>query len=361
MNWGTTLARLQQQNQPAVMVTVVSITGSTPREAGAKMIITDQKLFGTIGGGNLEFQACAIARETLQTSHTQQLRRFPLGAGLGQCCGGLVNLLFEPIVESTAWVNEVQAMQLAGEDWLRAVATSEDLANEGQGCFVLNRHQLENRQPVNQQQSDLFRQAKAMLLGESSATALLASANEGSYYLELVKKPDFELLLFGAGHVGRAIVKVLSDMPLNIKWIDSRDDQFPADIPDNVETICTDTPEAEIDAAAAGSYFLVMTHAHGLDQHLAEHILQRPDFAYFGLIGSSTKRRMFEKRMAKRGLPVQSFNNMTCPIGIDGIRSKQPAAIAISVAAQIMQIREQKSDQNAVHNNNQPVSIGSAI
>ena len=90
MNWLSTLVRLQQQNVPAVMVTVVSITGSTPREVGAKIIVTATQLFGTIGGGNLEHQATTIAREQLQINQPQQMRRFPLGAGLGQCCGGLV-------------------------------------------------------------------------------------------------------------------------------------------------------------------------------------------------------------------------------------------------------------------------------
>jgi xanthine dehydrogenase accessory factor len=305
MNWLSTLVRLQHQNLPVVMVTVVTISGSTPREVGAKIIVTATQLFGTIGGGNLEHQATTIAREQLQIGQPQQMRRFPLGAGLGQCCGGLVNLLFEPIVEPSDWIAQAQALQLKGQDWVRAVSTS-----GAQECFLI----VDGARP-----------------------------KLDGYYYETVQKPDFELLLFGAGHVGKAIVKVLAEMPISIQWIDNRDEQFPADIPNNVEVICTDTPEAEIEAANAESFFLVMTHDHGLDQHLSEQILKRQDFTFFGLIGSKTKRRMFERRMTRRGISPNRLDDMVCPIGIDGIRSKQPAAIAISVAAQLMRVHDQQS------------------
>jgi xanthine dehydrogenase accessory factor len=328
MNWLSTLLRLQQQNVPAVMVTVVSISGSTPREVGAKIIVTKTQLFGTVGGGNLEHQATAIAREQLQSSQSESMRRFPLGAGLGQCCGGLVNLLFEPITDSTDWIAQAQALQLEGQHWIRAVAT-----NGKQECFLILEEEIQNSSPTLD-----------------------------GYYYETVPKPDFELLLFGAGHVGKAMVNVLAEMPVSIQWIDNRDEQFPADIPDNVEVICTDTPEVEIEAANAGCFFLVMTHDHALDQHLAEQILKRHDFAYFGLIGSKTKRRMFEKRMARRGVLPARFNNMVCPIGIEGICSKQPAAIAISVAAQLMRVHDQLSIHNPIQTGIQkPTLLGSTI
>jgi len=312
-DWLSTLMCLQQKNIPAIMVTVVSISGSAPREVGAKIIITASRLFGTIGGGNLEHQATAIAREQIETNQSQLIRQFPLGPSLGQCCGGLVNLLFEPIVASTDWIVEAHALQLKGQEWVRVVATGGE-----QACFLLT--------------NDLLTENKLKSLNQ-----------ERNYYTETVQKPEFELLLFGAGHVGKAVVKVLSEMPVNIQWIDNRDQQFPAALYNNVEVICTDTPEAEIAAANPGTFFLVMTHDHGLDQHLAEQILKRHDFAYFGLIGSITKRRMFEKRMTRRGVLASQLDKMVCPIGIEGIRSKQPAAIAISVAAQLMRVYDQIS------------------
>jgi xanthine dehydrogenase accessory factor len=105
-----------------------------------------------------------------------------------------------------------------------------------------------------------------------------------------------------------------------------------------------------------------MTHDHALDQHLAEQILRRHDFAYFGLIGSKTKRRMFEKRMTRRGVLPARFDKMVCPIGIEGICSKQPAIIAISVAAQLMRVHDQLSIHKAIQTGTQkPTLLGSTI
>lgn len=261
--WRDTIVDLQRTNTPAILVSVDSIVGSTPREPGAKMIVTRDRLYGTIGGGNLEFQACRIARDQLLSGQAVGNKRFPLGAGLGQCCGGLVNLVFETLDDA--------------QSWSRAESEVETL----------------------------------------------------------------DLYLFGAGHVGRAVVNAMRDLPVDIHWVDSRDDMFPLDLPAGVTTVCTDTPEAEVDAAPAQCGFLVMTHDHSIDQSLCEQILKRDDFAYFGLIGSKSKRRMFETRMRRRGLDPQRFKRMTCPIGIDGISSKNPAVIAISVAAEIMQVYDQ--------------------
>ena len=264
--WSQIVEQLRTDGTPVVLVSVDSIVGSTPREPGAKMLVTAETQYGTIGGGNLEYQACRIARNQLTGSEAVGLKRFPLGAGLGQCCGGLVNLMFERLD--------------ADSDWSRAVID-------------------EDRIP---------------------------------------------LYLFGAGHVGSALVQVLTALPIDIHWIDTRDDVLPSPSPAGVAAICTDTPEAEIDAAPAGAYFLVMTHDHALDQRLAEQVLKRDDFAYFGLIGSLSKRRNFETRMARRGIDPKRFTSMTCPIGIDGINGKQPAQIAISVAAEILQVYDRRQN-----------------
>ena len=145
----------------------------------------------------------------------------------------------------------------------------------------------------------------------------------------------------GAGHVGRAIVKVLSELSCTITWVDSREEEFPNDVPFNVQRVCTDAPRCEVDAAHQGSYFLVMTHSHALDQELSEHILKRDDYAYFGLIGSVTKRRQFERRLLDRGLSHAQLARMHCPIGVAGIEGKEPATIAISVAAEILQCQNE--------------------
>jgi xanthine dehydrogenase accessory factor len=165
------------------------------------------------------------------------------------------------------------------------------------------------------------------------------SADAPLYFLDPIRASDFDIVLFGAGHVGRALVGVLAGIDCRVTWVDARDDAFPADVPANIDVVCTDAPEQEVDAARPGSYFLVMSHSHPLDEALAERILRRNDAAYFGLIGSLAKRRQFERRMERRGMPPARFAAMTCPIGVAGIPGKEPATIAIAVAAELLQVR----------------------
>ncbi|WP_395066953.1 xanthine dehydrogenase accessory protein XdhC [Paraburkholderia silvatlantica] len=147
------------------------------------------------------------------------------------------------------------------------------------------------------------------------------------------------IVLFGAGHVGHALVTLLGMLPCVVQWVDERDELFPDEVPANVQIEATDTPAAIVDEAPAGAYFLVMTHNHALDFELSERIMRRRDFAWFGLIGSKTKRVKFERRLIERGVQAQRMDEMTCPIGVTGIVDKAPASIAVAVAAQLMQMR----------------------
>ena len=144
------------------------------------------------------------------------------------------------------------------------------------------------------------------------------------------------VVLFGAGHVGHALVRLLGTLPCVVQWVDARDDLFPDEVPANVQIEATDLPEAIVDEAPAGAYFLVMTHDHSLDFALAQRIMRRDDFAYFGMIGSKTKRVKFERRLVDRGVPPCRLADMTCPIGVEGIADKAPGAIALAVAAQLL-------------------------
>lgn len=146
------------------------------------------------------------------------------------------------------------------------------------------------------------------------------------------------LYLFGAGHVGQALVNILQHTPCRITWVDERDHLFPDNLPAHVHCEATDTPEAVIAAAEPGADFLVMTHHHGLDLMLSGHILQRPDTAWFGLIGSKTKRARFEHRLREQGIRRERLQEMCCPIGIAGISGKEPGVIAVAVAAQLLQL-----------------------
>ena len=342
MHWVEELQRLRRNGTPAVLVTVASIKGSAPREPGAKMIVTAAGIHGTIGGGHLEHKAIGIARDQLAAGAAGgEVRRFPLGASLGQCCGGLVNLLFEPVDGDAAWLDALAAVRCRGQD---AVVVTVANAQAGAGKLVVTREEA-----IGSLDSALDVRAceLARALFADGATPRLVTIEDGALrrtlYLEPAGANEFTIVLFGAGHVGRAIVRTLADLPCRITWVDERADEFPREVPGNATVACTDIPEAEVDAAPPDAYFLVMTHSHALDETLTERILRRADYAYFGLIGSLTKRRSFERRIARRGLPGARFATMTCPIGVAGITSKEPKAIAIAVAAELLQARERRA------------------
>ncbi len=143
--------------------------------------------------------------------------------------------------------------------------------------------------------------------------------------------------VFGAGHVGRALVHVLSTLDVDLRWIDERESAFPpAPSAGRVARLCVEPVEAEVDAAPPGCFHLVLTHRHDLDLRIVEAILRRGDFAWLGLIGSTTKRRRFAQLLAQRGIDAAAIDRIACPIGIDGIAGKEPAHIAIAVAAQLV-------------------------
>ncbi len=150
--------------------------------------------------------------------------------------------------------------------------------------------------------------------------------------------PLFTLQLHGAGHVGRAIARLLDDLPCRVQWIDEREDEFPtAPSAAHVERLCVEPVEAEVAAAPAGAFYLVLTHRHDLDLAITEAILRRGDFGYLGLIGSATKRARFVRRLAQHGIAAEALARLTCPIGVPGIGGKQPEVIALAVVAQLLQ------------------------
>ena len=150
--------------------------------------------------------------------------------------------------------------------------------------------------------------------------------------------PLFDLQLYGAGHVGRAIVHLLQTLPCRVQWIDEREAEFPATpSAPHITRLCVDAVEAEVQQALIGTFYLVLTHSHELDQAITEAILKRGDFAYLGLIGSASKRARFLRRFEQRGISSAALAQLTCPIGLPGISGKQPELIAIAVVAQLLQ------------------------
>ena len=306
---------------PAVLVTVARVEGSVPREAGARMLVRAGDFAGTIGGGHLEHRALDIARAMLREGGSRAcLERFPLGPSLGQCCGGIAWLAFEP-------------------------ASSEQLALLG-----ARRHEDTWRVAAldGEAQWGLFDGQGRLLAGEAgpsfapdAETRVLLEEGGRRWLLDAVLAPRAHLMLFGAGHVGAAIVRALAELPCRVTWIDEREDAFPATVPANVTVEATDTPEALVEKAPRGTTFLVMTHSHALDLRLSQAILSRPwGDDWFGLIGSETKRRQFEHRLRERGILEPRIAAMVCPIGLPGIAGKAPAVIAASCAAQLLSLWE---------------------
>ena len=150
----------------------------------------------------------------------------------------------------------------------------------------------------------------------------------------------FRLQLYGAGHVGRAIVRLLEDIPdCRVQWIDEREEEFPREpSASHIERVCVEPVEAEVRVAPPNAHYLVLTHSHDLDMRISEAILKRADFAFFGLIGSQTKRARFIHRFEARGIRPEVISRMTCPIGVPGITGKEPGVIAIAVVAQLLQV-----------------------
>ncbi|HNT38219.1 MAG TPA: xanthine dehydrogenase accessory protein XdhC [Rubrivivax sp.] len=150
--------------------------------------------------------------------------------------------------------------------------------------------------------------------------------------------PRFSLQVYGAGHVGRAIVRLLEGLDCRVQWIDERETEFPAaTCAPHIERVCVEPVEAEVATAPPGAFYLVLTHSHDLDLRVTEAILRRGDFGYLGLIGSKSKRARFLHRFEARGIALDVLARMVCPIGVEGVQGKEPEVIAVAVVAQLLQ------------------------
>ena len=263
VNWiEQALKRLNTEQ--AVLVTVNATQGSVPRGPGTHMMVFVNVELGTIGGGHLEFQALAHARRLLAGELVSTHLRQVLGPSLGQCCGGVVELVLAPM------------------------------------C-----------------------------------------ADDVARLRTLLMPPRTPLALFGGGHVGRAIVNTLAPLPFAVRWIDSRDEIFPNDVPPDVECEHSNPVQAAVADLAAGSRVLIMSFSHAEDLDIVVACLKRQrergDLPFVGLIGSQTKWATFRHRLEDRGFTAEEIARITCPIGVPGIKGKEPEVIAVAVAAQLLQ------------------------
>lgn len=308
---------------PAVVrIVVAQVQGSTPREPGAYMLLDAAGPTGTIGGGRLEWEALGAAAGMLERGErAAQLMDRVLGVDLGQCCGGVVAVWLECfshpcLPQLKALAGRLPAGPVVYSTVIGAAGICNGLLDETAGAA-----------------GELRR------LPRQLATPRLLRSRDGAItFLERLDEAYPPVWLYGAGHVGQSLAAMLLQLPLRLQWLDSRPGLFPPTALGCSRVV----PQAELIAtvaqAPAGTFFLVMTHDHGVDFELCRAVLARTDAAWLGLIGSQSKAARFRSRLRRAGVAHWRIERLVCPIGVEGVKSKWPAAIAVAIAAQLLQL-----------------------
>jgi xanthine dehydrogenase accessory factor len=309
-----TIERLITAQGAAALVTLAEALGSSPREAGARMVVAPDGTFtGTIGGGALEWGALAEAQALLARRDAPGLMRLDkaLGPDLGQCCGGRVLLT----IERFGAVDRAAVAALAEAERGGPLTT---VATYGPDGRLVRRLAREN---------------------EARAPGPAYDVQSDGRIVERFGEEATPFYLFGAGHVGRALSVALAPLPFAVTWVDARPGAFPGSVSANV-TCVADDPLGMLARAPDGAFVAVMTHSHALDLDLVIAALGANRFPYVGLIGSATKRARFTAAMRKAGMAEAAVDSLVCPIGLTAISDKAPAAIAAAIAAQVLIRRE---------------------
>ncbi|MBY6057883.1 xanthine dehydrogenase accessory protein XdhC [Leisingera daeponensis] len=288
-----------------VRVVIAAVRGSSPREPGAAMLVWDTGQSGTIGGGTLEYEAAEAAREQMVP---KRFSTHALGPDLGQCCGGAVTLLSE--VYEAADLNGLDAETIA-----RPAAPA----------------------PMPMAVKRILAAARSQGLPPEPQLV-------DGWMIEPVHRPGRPVWIWGAGHVGRALVNVLAPLPdLQITWADTAPDRFPAEVPAGVSAVPAADVALLVPHAPENAAHLVLTYSHALDLALCHALLGR-GFAFAGLIGSKTKWARFRSRLAALGHSPEQISRITCPIG-DPDLGKHPQMIAVGVAAQLLRLGKEEDEQ----------------
>ena len=280
--------------QKIARVVIISTKGSAPRKANSQMIVTEQGAFGSIGGGQLEYQITSICRQGLLSvqKFDREVRRFALGPSLGQCCGGSVSVLIEYFSQSD--VTELQKLK--------------------QSAILI--HELDtNKFPYEGTQS--------------------LSPDNKKFFREQLFRTKTDLFIWGAGHTGREIMESTKSLPLNRYWIDIARERFPNSLDEDIHVIWADDPTRLVSNFPDGGIHLILTHSHQLDLAIVQSLLSQNKFYKLGLIGSMTKKARFKSQLSKAGFKSVDINKIICPIGLPEIEGDEPFRISLSVAGQI--------------------------
>ena len=315
-HWVKTLHELIDNDEPLILVTVVNVEGSAPRSSGSRMLVLKDRIIETIGGGNLEMQVIALARTMLngQDEKDYRLELYGLGPALQQCCGGAVTISFEKITALPHWLT-LSLNYLDNDACILVSHFDESTVAREFFDSITDFHQIDESQVLIEKFNPLT--------------------------------PD--VVVFGAGHVGSALVGVLAGLPFKIHWVDERSELFPKTLPSQVQQY-SNAPWAELMKRLPDNALnIVMTHSHELDEDICFEYLNAKSFYLLGLIGSKTKRARFLHRLRDRGIAQEQLNRLTCPIGVAEVTGNTPPEIAIAVAAQLLGIRDKIKLDNAIY------------
>lgn len=280
-----------------VRASLVGVRGSAPREAGAMMLITGTDIWQTIGGGTLEFEIMAGARDLIDAPDApwrRQVVTAALGPDMGQCCGGRVRVLLERFGPA--------------EDAVLAAL---------EGCRVVA-HPLSGDGP---------------LTDGGDAVPGRAPGQDGDVFVAPVALPGRPLFLYGAGHIGRALAPHLVALQFDLHWVDIAEDRFPNTLPAGARRVVATDPTVIAAHAPDDAFHLVITHNHALDEAICHRVLSGDGFARLGLIGSATKAARFRSRLGRAGIDDTMLDRLVCPVGMPQITGKHPARVALSIAA----------------------------
>lgn len=302
------LRRAVETRGTVARVVVAEVAGSAPREVGAAMLVWREGegfgQSGTIGGGALEYEAAKSAFDR------NGLTRHPLGPELGQCCGGAVTLLTEHF------------------DRLSLPVPQDGVFARGPGEMPLAVRRIVDH---------------ARARGRIPAPQLIQR-----WMVEPTKGPVLPLWIWGAGHVGRALVDVLAPLPaLDLTWIDTAPERFPSPPPTGLRILPAARPEHAMRIAPPKAAHLIVTYSHEIDLALC-HAALNHGFGFCGLIGSDTKWARFRKRLHSLGHTAAQIDAICCPIGQKDL-GKHPQAIAIGAASQILTLQNESDRTWPIH------------
>jgi xanthine dehydrogenase accessory factor len=319
MNWAGLALQRVEANEPTALVTVVEALGSTPRESGARMLVGEAWLSGTIGGGNLEWLATDQARRLLrQGERDYAVQDYPLGPLLSQCCGGRVRLLLERVdQDSLEWLGAADQALRDG----RAFALETEFGTRGLTRTVVF---------AEDQWTGWLPTSPIRLISRSGDADRRAIPQAGDKLVERIEAYRPTVTVFGAGHVGLALARSFAPLPFRLAMFDIRPEAA------RPEVKVLDEAALVAQAGQPADFVLIMTHSHELDYRLTYAALGAGG-GYVGLIGSATKRARFLSRLRGDGVAETDIARLVCPIGLATLKSKAPEVIAVSVAADLLQ------------------------